>query len=232
MSPREALESAAATLRAAGIHARFLTGCDESANLYIFGTSADGKRCFVTVTADPDGVGVAAMLAEQGGQTLAFNVRRVPPLSDEAKAARAPRPPEELVGALHDRTHPTSGRLLDAKPIVKVATVRVPTDAAVVIREDFRPDVEAATAMVSKTRALLAKMKGREPKYTICCTGTGNGPFPRTGERGAPLGGDSLTTDRALAFEWDTYDEAADALGHWPARIWPDADVTPEPDDP
>lgn len=38
-------------------------------------------------------------------------------LSEEAWAARAPRPPEELVGALQDRIHPTSGRLLDAKPI-------------------------------------------------------------------------------------------------------------------
>jgi DNA-binding transcriptional regulator YiaG len=40
-----------------------------------------------------------------------------PKLSEEARAARAPRPPEELVGALQDRIHPTSGRLLAAKPI-------------------------------------------------------------------------------------------------------------------
>lgn len=39
-------------------------------------------------------------------------------LSVEARAARAPRPPAELVSALHDRIHPTSGRLLGAKPIV------------------------------------------------------------------------------------------------------------------
>jgi len=45
--------------------------------------------------------------------------RRVSPpkLSEEARAARAPRAPEELVGALQDRIHPTSGRLLAAKPI-------------------------------------------------------------------------------------------------------------------
>jgi DNA-binding transcriptional regulator YiaG len=45
--------------------------------------------------------------------------RRVSPpkLSAEARAARAPRPPEELVGALQDRIHPISGRLLAAKPI-------------------------------------------------------------------------------------------------------------------
>lgn len=40
-------------------------------------------------------------------------------LSDEARAARAaPVRPEELVGALQDRIHPSSGRLRSAKPIV------------------------------------------------------------------------------------------------------------------
>jgi DNA-binding NarL/FixJ family response regulator len=45
--------------------------------------------------------------------------RRVSPpkLSEEARAARAPRPPEELVGALQDRIHPTSGRLRAAKSV-------------------------------------------------------------------------------------------------------------------
>jgi DNA-binding transcriptional regulator YiaG len=38
-------------------------------------------------------------------------------LSAEAMAARAPRPPEELVGALQDRVHPASGRLLATKAI-------------------------------------------------------------------------------------------------------------------
>jgi hypothetical protein len=38
-------------------------------------------------------------------------------LSPEAKAARLPLRPEELIDALHDRVHPTSGRLLAAKPI-------------------------------------------------------------------------------------------------------------------
>ncbi len=37
------------------------------------------------------------------------------PLSEQARAARAPRPPDELVDALHDRIHATSGRLLAAK---------------------------------------------------------------------------------------------------------------------
>jgi DNA-binding transcriptional regulator YiaG len=40
-----------------------------------------------------------------------------PRLSDTARAARAPRPPEELVDALHDRIHPTSGRLLASKTV-------------------------------------------------------------------------------------------------------------------
>jgi transcriptional regulator with XRE-family HTH domain len=45
--------------------------------------------------------------------------RRVSPpkLSEEARAARAPRPPEDLVGALQDRIHATSGRLLAAKAV-------------------------------------------------------------------------------------------------------------------
>lgn len=45
--------------------------------------------------------------------------RRVSPskFSEEARAVRNPRSPEELVGALQDRIHPTSGRILAAKPI-------------------------------------------------------------------------------------------------------------------
>jgi len=35
----------------------------------------------------------------------------------ELARSRMPRPPEELVGALQDRIHPTSGRLISAKPI-------------------------------------------------------------------------------------------------------------------
>jgi transcriptional regulator with XRE-family HTH domain len=39
------------------------------------------------------------------------------PLSHEAREARKPRPPEELVGALQDRVHVEEGRLLAATPI-------------------------------------------------------------------------------------------------------------------
>lgn len=45
--------------------------------------------------------------------------RRVSPprLSEQARAARAPRRPEELVDAIQDRIHPASGRLRGAKGI-------------------------------------------------------------------------------------------------------------------
>lgn len=49
----------------------------------------------------------------------AVEAKRAAParVSEKARAARAPRPPAELVGALQDRIHPTSGRLLSAKPL-------------------------------------------------------------------------------------------------------------------
>jgi hypothetical protein len=45
--------------------------------------------------------------------------RRVSPpkLSEEARAARAPRPPEELVGALQDRIHRDGGMARAAKSV-------------------------------------------------------------------------------------------------------------------
>lgn len=46
----------------------------------------------------------------------AKRARLVPPkISEEARAARAPRPPEELVGALQDRAHRESGAMRAAK---------------------------------------------------------------------------------------------------------------------
>lgn len=42
---------------------------------------------------------------------------QAPKISADAMAARAPRPPEELVGALQDRVHAASGRLLGAKAV-------------------------------------------------------------------------------------------------------------------
>lgn len=47
------------------------------------------------------------------------NARRVPParLSEQARAARAPRPPEDLVGALPDRIHREPGASRAAKSV-------------------------------------------------------------------------------------------------------------------
>jgi len=50
-------------------------------------------------------------------------------LSEEARAARAPRPREELVGALQDRIHPTSGRFLAARPIARQRKVSGAADS-------------------------------------------------------------------------------------------------------
>jgi len=49
----------------------------------------------------------------------AEKMAKAPKISAAARAARAPRPPGELVGALQDRIHPTSERLLAARPINK-----------------------------------------------------------------------------------------------------------------
>lgn len=43
-------------------------------------------------------------------------------LHNKERERRAPRPPEELIGALQDRIHPASGRLLAAKSVGKAPT--------------------------------------------------------------------------------------------------------------
>ena len=43
--------------------------------------------------------------------------RHSPKVSVDAMPDRTPRPPEELVGALQDRVHAASGRLLAVKPV-------------------------------------------------------------------------------------------------------------------
>jgi transcriptional regulator with XRE-family HTH domain len=77
----------------------------------LLGVRKDGSIPFDLLVARDYG-GVLVLLGR--GET-----RRVSPpkLSDQARATRAPRPPEEMVGALQDRIHPTSGRLFGAKPI-------------------------------------------------------------------------------------------------------------------
>jgi transcriptional regulator with XRE-family HTH domain len=47
----------------------------------------------------------------------ALGVPRPAPLSDAAKKARAPRPPEELVAARQDRVHVEKGKLIAAVPL-------------------------------------------------------------------------------------------------------------------
>jgi transcriptional regulator with XRE-family HTH domain len=56
---------------------------------------------------------VLSMLGQEDTRRAALR-----PLSEHARAARALRPPEELVGALHERIHPTSGRLRSATKLV------------------------------------------------------------------------------------------------------------------
>jgi len=55
---------------------------------------------------------VVTILGESGAQRV-----QQPRLASHAVAARSPQPPEELVGALQDRIHPASGRLLASKAI-------------------------------------------------------------------------------------------------------------------
>jgi hypothetical protein len=55
---------------------------------------------------------VVTMLGESGAQRV-----QQPRLANEAVSARSPQPPDELVGALQDRIHPASGRLLASKAI-------------------------------------------------------------------------------------------------------------------
>lgn len=43
---------------------------------------------------------------------------RSPKLERSVSILRAPRPPVELLGALHDRIHPTSGALISASPVI------------------------------------------------------------------------------------------------------------------
>jgi hypothetical protein len=48
--------------------------------------------------------------------------KRPAPLSSAERKRRAPPPPEELVGALQDRVHKATGRLIRAIPIRKRTT--------------------------------------------------------------------------------------------------------------
>lgn len=63
--------------------------------------------------------GSDALAVEELGRRLDDSQVERDEVSERARAARRPPPPEELVGALQDRIHPTSGRLLSAKKINK-----------------------------------------------------------------------------------------------------------------
>jgi len=85
--------------------------------------SASANRTALLAVREDGTIPLDLLAAEQYERVVALigpgKARRVnvPKLSAEAMAARAPRPPEELVGALQDRVHATSGRLLAAKAV-------------------------------------------------------------------------------------------------------------------
>lgn len=91
---------------------RFDRGSASENRTLLLGVRENGSIPFDLLAAG-DYERVVSLLGPGSGRKV------VPPsrLSPEAQAARAPRPPEELVGALQDRIHPASGHLLAAKPI-------------------------------------------------------------------------------------------------------------------
>jgi DNA-binding transcriptional regulator YiaG len=86
------------------------------------GSAGANRTALLTVREDGT-IPFDLLAAEHYEQVVALlgpgEARRVqtPKLPVQAMAARAPRPPEELVGALQDRIHPASGRLLAAKAV-------------------------------------------------------------------------------------------------------------------
>jgi DNA-binding transcriptional regulator YiaG len=85
--------------------------------------SAGANRTALLAVRDDGTIPFDLLAAEQYERVVALlgpgETRRVqaPKLSAEAMPDRAPRPPEDLVGALQDRVHPASGRLLGAKAV-------------------------------------------------------------------------------------------------------------------
>lgn len=86
------------------------------------GTASANRSALLTVREDgtiPFDLLAAAQYERAIGLLGAGEACRAQPprLSAEATAARSPRPPEELVGALQDRPYAASGRLLAAKAV-------------------------------------------------------------------------------------------------------------------
>jgi hypothetical protein len=64
--------------------------------------------------------------------------------------ARRPLPPDVLADALHDRIHPTSGRMLRTQPIIGTREQRE--------MESMRRELEALRALEARLRAAPARM--------------------------------------------------------------------------
>ena len=72
----------------------------------------DGVMAFDLLVGGRYDAAVAALGLGRG-----FTRAATPPLSDDAKRARSPRPPEELASALHDRVHRETGAFRAAKSV-------------------------------------------------------------------------------------------------------------------
>lgn len=95
-------------------------GSASSTRALLFRMAGDGSLPFDLLAArEYDRVVSALSSGAVRDDTASRSSSRTSKLSSEARAARAPRPPEELVDAYQDRIHPTSGRLLFSKPIIR-----------------------------------------------------------------------------------------------------------------
>jgi len=93
------------SISAAAVHAR--------EGMWIGVVEADGNEARTEhTTIDEARAACESRLRELGYKVA--KAKSVPKLSAEARAARAPRSPEELVGALQDRIHDASGALIAA----------------------------------------------------------------------------------------------------------------------
>lgn len=85
--------------------------------------SAGANRTALLAAGEDGAIPFDLLVAEQYERVVGLlgsgDVRRVRPrkLSAQAMAMRTPPPPEALMGALQDRVHPTSGRLLATKAV-------------------------------------------------------------------------------------------------------------------
>jgi DNA-binding transcriptional regulator YiaG len=86
-------------------------GSSDANRAVLVATSEDGTIPF-DLLVDEQYERASALLGTGGAPRASM-----PRFSPQAMASRAPRPPEERVGALQDRVHPASGRLLAAKPV-------------------------------------------------------------------------------------------------------------------